>query len=59
MARKVLSSPEAATLLGISPATLRSWRLRKRGPPYTQPLGPGSPAVYTPEEVELFMLRKK
>lgn len=58
MARKLLSTPEAASLMGIQPATLRSWRLRGRGPPYEQPAGRGTAVVYAPENVDLFILRR-
>lgn len=59
MARPLLSTPDAAALLGVSPATLRSWRMRGQGPPYKQLAGEGSSAAYAPEDVELFKLRRE
>ena len=32
----LLSTPEAATKLGVSPATLVDWRFRRKGPKYTK-----------------------
>lgn len=33
---RMLSTKEAAVFLGVQPATLRSWRCSRIGPPYIQ-----------------------
>ena len=43
---------EAAEYLGQSPATLRSWRHRGIGPPFTKPIGRGLAAHYQTEDRE-------
>lgn len=58
MARPMLTTPQAAAVLGVSPATLRTWRARGQGPRFKQPGGPGSSAVYAPEVVELYKLQR-
>lgn len=55
--RRPITTTEAAKVLGLSPATLRSWRMRGQGPAYRQPAGKGSQALYDPEVVELFKIR--
>lgn len=58
MPRRPLTTPEAAAILGVAPATLRSWKLRGQGPDFIQPGGPGTQPLYLPEVVELFKLRR-
>lgn len=36
MDKEWLTQEEAAKFLGLSPATLQSWRSRKKGPPYAR-----------------------
>lgn len=59
MSRPMLTTPQAAAVLGVSPATLRTWRARGQGPRYKQPAGPGSSAAYAPEVVELFKMQRE
>lgn len=33
-APKYLTTNQVADILGLTPGTLRSWRIRKQGPPY-------------------------
>lgn len=54
--RKLLTSREAAAMIGIAPATLRSWRHRGKGPAFKQ-LTAGGQVAYEPEVVELWILR--
>ena len=49
-----MTGPQVATRLGVKNATIRSWRLRGVGPPFSQPAGKGSQATYDPDVVELF-----
>lgn len=46
------STAGAAEYLGYAAATLRSWRMRKDGPPYIQPFGKGTPAYYDKEVLD-------
>lgn len=43
-------------MIGIAPATLRSWRHRGKGPAFKQ-LTAGGQVAYEPEVVELWILR--
>lgn len=52
--KKHLTGPEVAALLGVSPATIRAWRSRGRGPPFSQPAGHGTQATYDPDVVTMF-----
>lgn len=56
MARELLDTAGAAKLLGVAPATLRSWRFRGKGPPYRKVGGARATPIYAPEEVELWAL---
>lgn len=49
-----LTGPEVAKRLGVSPATIRAWRSRGGGPPFTQPAGKGTQATYDPQVVEFY-----
>lgn len=44
-----MTTAEAAEYLGLSPATLRSWRHRGIGPAFTPPTRRGFAATYTLE----------
>jgi transposase len=50
-----MTGPEVAKRLGVSPATIRSWRARGEGPPFVQPAGKGTQATYDPQVVEFFI----
>jgi len=54
--RDALNDEQAAKRLGVSPATLRSWRCREIGPPFVK-LGPGIQAAvrYNPDDLDEFM----
>lgn len=57
MPRELLDTRAAAKILGVKPATLRSWRHRGKGPPFKRATSNKfSSCVYTPEEVELWKL---
>ena len=48
----LISSPETARALGISPATLRKWRWAKRGPVYVRiGDGPNGRVMYAPAAI--------
>lgn len=51
-----IDSLTAAQMLGISPATLRIWRVRGLGPPFIK-LGPAkqAPVVYDPDDVRAWI----
>ena len=59
MVKPMLTTPQAAAMLGVSAATLRTWRARGQGPKYKQPAGPGSSAAYAPEVIELFKMERE
>jgi hypothetical protein len=51
-----LDEKEAAAKLGLSPKTLRSWRSRKKGPPYSKYEG----AIrYDSDEIEQYDLARR
>ena len=52
----LLTDDEAAPLLNVSPATLRSWRCRGVGPPYVK-LGCGkkAPVRYSESDLQQFI----
>jgi hypothetical protein len=54
----LLTDAEAAGWLGVSPATLRSWRCRGIGPNFIK-LGFGSkaPVRYDPDDIERFIVQ--
>ncbi len=56
--RNLLNDNQTALRLGVSPATLRSWRCRDIGPPYIK-LGVGtqSSVRYNPIDLDEFMRR--
>ena len=56
MARDLIDTNGAAELLGVAPATLRSWRYRGKGPPYRKVGGIRATPIYAPEEVEMWAL---
>ena len=57
--RSLWSTKEAASYLGVSPSTMRTWRKRGKGPAFKKPSSGGySQAFYEPEVVELFKLRR-
>lgn len=58
MMKRHLTSTEVAAILGVKPNTVRAWRARNQGPPYSQPAGKGSQATYDPDVVELFARMK-
>ena len=54
--RDMLNDEQAARRLGISPATLRSWRCRQIGPPFIKlGLGTQAPVRYNPDDLDEFM----
>jgi hypothetical protein len=53
---KMISTEEAAKMMGRSPATLRSWRCSKIGPPFTR-LHPRS-VVYAQEDLERYIAER-
>lgn len=55
-AEALLNDQAAATFLGVSPATLRSWRCRGIGPDYVK-MGAGkkSPVRYSASDIEAFI----
>lgn len=52
--KRHLTGREVADLLGVQPATIRAWRSRKQGPPYSQPAGKNTQATYDPEVVRMW-----
>lgn len=50
--RSVLTSAEAAELLGISPRTLANWRVQGRGPVYVRIGKKRSPVLYRICDIE-------
>jgi hypothetical protein len=51
----LLTDKQAAPLLGVEPATLRSWRCRGIGPAYVKlGLGPKAACRYNPVDIETF-----
>lgn len=50
--RSVITSAEAANLLGISPRTLSNWRVRGRGPAYVRVGKKRSPVLYRICDIE-------
>lgn len=56
---KFLSTPEAATMLGLRPQTLRKWRHRGLGPRYHR-LGEGTAArvVYSEADILAWLNRR-
>ena len=52
MLQPKLSTPEAARLIGLSPATLSTLRTRGGGPPF---LKVGSRVVYDPADLEKWL----
>jgi hypothetical protein len=54
--RDMLNDEQAARRLGVSPATLRSWRCREIGPPFIKlVLGSQAPVRYNPDDLDEFM----
>lgn len=53
---KLLSTVEAAHLLGVSPATLETWRCRGGGPPFVKV---GSRVLYEPEALASYIARNR
>jgi DNA-binding transcriptional MerR regulator len=56
--KKHLTGREVAERLGVEPATIRAWRSRGGGPPFSQPAGKGTQATYDPDVVEMFAAMK-
>jgi Helix-turn-helix domain len=56
----LLAERAAAALLGVAPATLRSWRCRGIGPDYIK-MGRGvrSPVRYNPVDIEEFIAQSR
>jgi hypothetical protein len=52
--KRMMTGPEVAERLGVAPATLRAWRCRGGGPPYSQQAGKGTQAIYDPDIVEWY-----
>ncbi|MCG2840186.1 helix-turn-helix domain-containing protein [Sandaracinobacter sp. RS1-74] len=55
---KLLSSAEAASLLGLSPYTMRLWRHLGKGPRYVK-LGATKQACVVYDEAEVMAFREK
>jgi predicted DNA-binding transcriptional regulator AlpA len=57
---KTLNNHEAAALIGVTPATLRFWRCKGRGPRYIK-LGKSKRAgvVYDPVDIEAWQAERK
>ena len=54
--RNLLNDYQTALRLGVSPATLRSWRCRGIGPPYIKlGFGTQSPVRYNPIDLDEYM----
>jgi hypothetical protein len=53
---KLLTTKQAAEMMGRSPATLRSWRCSKIGPPFTR-LHPRS-VVYAQADLERYVAER-
>lgn len=51
----VISSAEAAWMLGISPRTLANWRAQGRGPVYVRLGKSRSPVLYRVKDVESWL----
>lgn len=57
---RLLGTPQAASLLGISPATLKLWRHQGRGPVFVK-MGssPQSGVGYDPADLDAWMSERK
>ncbi len=53
--RAVVSSTEAAQMLGISPRTLANWRVQGRGPAYVRIGKNRSPILYRVGDIESWL----
>jgi Helix-turn-helix domain len=54
----LIDDKQAAVLLGVAPATLRSWRCRGIGPAYVKlGLGPKAACRYTRHDIEAFIAK--
>jgi len=60
MSAKVLNHYEAATLIGVTPATLRFWRCKGKGPRFIK-LGQSKQAgvCYDPADIEAWKTARK
>jgi predicted site-specific integrase-resolvase len=52
--KQYMTGREVAKRLGVAPATLRAWRCRGGGPPFSQQAGKGTQAIYDPDIIEWF-----
>ena len=57
---KIISSNDAAAMLGVTPATLRYWRCKGKGPRFIK-LGQSKQAgvCYDPADIEAWMAARK
>jgi DNA-binding transcriptional MerR regulator len=55
---QLVTTNEAARILGMKPQTLRLWRLRGTGPRYVRFGGPTGRAAYSVEELEAFVTER-
>lgn len=56
--QKLLTTPEAAALLGFNPRTLENWRVKGIGPKFIQPTK-RSYVRYAPEDLEAWKEENK
>jgi DNA-binding transcriptional MerR regulator len=56
---KLLSTAEAARILGLVPQTLRIWRSRGGGPAYVRYGGPRGRVYYHPEDLNKWLEDRK
>lgn len=52
--KRYMTGPQVAARLGVEPVTVRAWRTRGQGPPYTQFAGKGSQVFYDPDVIERY-----
>jgi predicted DNA-binding transcriptional regulator AlpA len=52
---RLLTTAEAAALLGIAPQSLRAWRHYGRGPRFVRFGGPRGRAAYRPEDLRAWI----
>ncbi|WP_292078038.1 helix-turn-helix transcriptional regulator [Brevundimonas sp. UBA7838] len=57
---RLLGTPQAASLLGISPATLKLWRHQGKGPVFVK-MGPSpqSAVGYDPDDLDAWVSERK
>lgn len=55
----LLTTVQAAEMLGLKPQTLRLWRYHGKGPHYFRYGGPNSPAYYSPGDIHEWLQKRR